>query len=270
MSKSLEKDFFKLKLKEFANELKSHITNTDGEWSMKWFIDEKKTIFWLSSDTKLLSKIFEIHIFPAIVEFAITNWYNIEFTEHQNHYPDLTFYKIWSPEIRFAIDLKTTYKDSPESESCNWFTLWSHGEYFINRLSTKNIRYPYGSYLGHFILGIIYVRKWDLDLSEIKRYKESELMQIPSVATDFTFFACEKWEIASDKWWSWNTANIGSIKKIADILWCKWTFCELWESWFDEYWMNYWKITIQNTKKPWETKKIANIKEFQEYRWIIL
>lgn len=35
MSKSLEKDFFKLKLKEFANELKSHITNTDGEWSMK-------------------------------------------------------------------------------------------------------------------------------------------------------------------------------------------------------------------------------------------
>ncbi len=35
MSKSLEKDFFKLKLREFASELKAHITNIDGDWSMK-------------------------------------------------------------------------------------------------------------------------------------------------------------------------------------------------------------------------------------------
>lgn len=263
-----EKNNFKVKLKEFAEDLKNHITNWSWDWSMKGFIDERRTIFWLSSDTKLLSKIFEIHIFPAIVQFANNNDYNIEFTEHQNHYPDLTFSRKDNPNIRFAVDLKTTYKDSPESESCNWFTLWSHWEYFINRWSTKNIKYPYWSYLWHFILGIIYVRKWDIDLSEIQTYSEYELENIPSVASDFVFFACEKWELASDKWWSWNTANIWSIKKISDILKWKWTFYELGEHWFDDYWMNYGKITIPDPKKPRETKKISTIWEFKKYRWL--
>ncbi len=261
-----EKIDFKQKLHEFAQDLKNYITNRNWEWSMKWFIDESRTIFWLSSDTKLLSKIFEIHIFPAIVNFANHNWYNIEFTEHQNHYPDLTFSRKDNPSIRFAVDLKTTYKDSPESKSCNWFTLWSHGEYFINRTSSKNIKYPYWSYLWHFILGIIYVRRWDIDLSEIQTYSEQELADIPSVASDFVFFSCEKWEIASDKWWSGNTANIGSIKNIPDILVWKWTFSELGELWFDDYWMNYGKITISHPKNPWETKKISSIWEFLKFR----
>ena len=263
-----EKIDFKQKLNEFAQDLKNHITNWNWEWSMKWFIDESRTIFWLSSDTKLLSKIFEIHIFPAIVSFANHNGFNIEFTEHQNHYPDLTFSRKDNPNIRFAVDLKTTYKDSPESENCNWFTLWSHGEYFINRTSSKNIRYPYWSYLWHFILGIIYVRRWGIDLSEIQTYSEKELETIPSVASDFTFFSCEKWEIASDKGGSWNTANIWSIKKISDILSWKWTFYLLWEKYFDDYWMNYGKITIPNPKKLGETKKISSVSEFTSYRGI--
>nr|WP_330216919.1 type II restriction endonuclease [Helicobacter pylori] len=39
---------------------------------------------------------------------------------------------------------------------CNGFTLGSHGEYFRNRTSTKNIQFPYSHYLAHTCLGILY------------------------------------------------------------------------------------------------------------------
>lgn len=39
---------------------------------------------------------------------------------------------------------------------------------------------------------------------------------------------------------------------------------KLGETWFDEYWMNYKKITIQDGEGG--TKKIANLREFIEYK----
>ena len=55
--------------------------------------------------------------------------------------------------------------------------------------------------------------------------------------TDPLFFAEEKWKIASDKGGSGNTANIGSIFYIDDIL--KGRFSLIWEKSFDEYWINF-------------------------------
>lgn len=52
----------------------------------------------------------------------------------------------------------------------------------------------------------------------------------------------EKWEIASDSSGSGNTANIGSITCIEDILNGNDVFKNLGEQWFNEYWMNYRKI----------------------------
>jgi hypothetical protein len=52
----------------------------------------------------------------------------------------------------------------------------------------------------------------------------------------------EKWKIASGKGGSGNTANIGSIKNIADIVAGRGMFSKLGESWFDDYWMNFKKI----------------------------
>jgi hypothetical protein len=49
---------------------------------------------------------------------------------------------------------------------------------------------------------------------------------------------CEKWRLASDKQGSGNTANIGSITFIRDILADNSLFARLEEEWFDEYWMN--------------------------------
>lgn len=67
-----------------------------------------------------------------------------------------------------------------------------------------------------------------------------------------------------DKSGSGNTANIGSIKNIYDIVSENGIFSKLGESWFDDYWMNYNKITIKDGRGS--TKKITNIKEFVEYR----
>ncbi len=147
---------------------------------------------------------------------------------------------------------------------CNGFTLGSHGKYFEDRASTKNIQFPYSSYSGHFCLGIIYNRVDGASIDETKNYKIGELHSIASVVRDFQFFVAEKWRIASDKSGSGNTANIGSINNIADIVGENGMFSKLGESWFDDYWMNYKKITVPDGKGG--TKKITSLKDFVEYR----
>jgi hypothetical protein len=67
-------------------------------------------------------------------------------------------------------------------------------------------------------LGILYSRQAIDDLEETKVYQKAVLQDIPSVIGNFAFFAQEKWRIASDKSGSGNTANIGSITHIADIV----------------------------------------------------
>lgn len=59
-------------------------------------------------------------------------------------------------------------------------------------------------------------------------------------------------------------ASIGSINNIADIVAGKGMFSKLGEEWFDEYWMNYKKITVQDGKGG--TKKISTLREFVEYK----
>lgn len=82
--------------------------------------------------------------------------------------------------------------------------------------------------------------------------------------SDFQFFVHEKWEIASDYQGSSNTANIGSITKISDILTGNGVFKQLGEKWFDEYWMNYGKNQI--TTPDGKVKKITLLKEYLAYR----
>ena len=128
---------------------------------------------------------------------------------------------------------------------CNGFTLGSHGEYFTDRTSTKNIQYPYGQYCGHFCLGVIYSRNICAG-HDTKIYSIDEVDSIPAVIKDFTFFAAEKWRIASDKSGSGNTANIGSIQYIDDILKGNGVFALACEELFDDYWANCGRIKIQD------------------------
>jgi hypothetical protein len=277
------KNEFKTGLNKFSEKLKSYVSTDDGEWSIKGFIDVYKNIYTISSDTKIVSKILEIHIFPQILQFAEEIGYKIILTEHQNYYPDLTFINIENEEIKFAVDLKTTYRKKSGISS---FTLGSHGSYFKERDKKKNIQFPYNQYLGHFCLGVIYTRA-DLtdNVSETEIYHVQELLEeyetpnkkvgdrevttvknlksITSVIKDFEFFSAEKWKIASDKQGSGNTANIGSTLSIEDLRNENGIFSQLGENWFDEYWMNYGSATMI---KDGKTIKITSLKDFLEFK----
>jgi hypothetical protein len=108
-------------------------------------------------------------------------------------------------------------------------------------------------------LGILYSRKALTYLEEATVYSKTDLQNIPSVIADFEFFAQEKWRIASDKSGSGNTANIGSIAYIADILQGNGIFAKLGEEWFNEYWQNYGKITFKD-------KKITDLKTYLQFK----
>ena len=261
MSFAKEKEKFKTNLKTFVLELAEHVSTEDKHWAVKGFIDVFRNIYTISADTKIVSKILEIHLFPKILEFAQKHQFKLVLTDHQNYYPDISFVSEANPDLKFAVDLKTTYRLEDKPEFCNGFTLGSHGEHFINRQSRKNIQFPYSEYAGHFCLGAIYSRAVSDKLAEVRVRQIGELRSIVSVVRDFQFFVCEKWEIASDRSGSGNTANIGSITRIEDILNGHGMFKNLGEKWFDEYWINYGKITLPETGK-----KITKLADYLAYR----
>lgn len=256
----IKQEFFHA-LTQFVSSLDEHVSTDDGQWNIKGFIDIYRNIYTISSDTKIISKILEIHIFPRILNFAEKIGYRVVLAEHQNYYPDISFVRADNEQIKFAVDFKTTYRLPDYPEFCNGFTLGSHGEYFVNRSSSKNIQFPYSQYQAHFCLGIIYSRHI---VDETHTYRFEELRSITSVIKDFDFFVAEKWKIASDKSGSGNTANIGSINRITDINSGRGMFADLGEEWFDDYWMNYGKITV--TEDDGKTKQIRNLKDFVTYR----
>lgn len=259
MNKDKIKADFLLKLQNFAKTLKTYVSTPDNQWTIKGFIDIFENIYTISTDTKIISKILEIHLFSKFLAFANENNFDLVLAEKQNWYPDISFVSKNNPDIKFAVDLKTTYRLENNPAFCNGFTLGSHGEYFINQNSTKNIQYPYKQYLGHYYLGVFYSRKVLTHSEATTIYGKSDLQNIPSVIADFEFFAQEKWKIASDKSGSGNTANIGSITCIADILQGSGIFAKLGEEWFNEYWQNYGKILFKG-------KKITDLKTYLQFK----
>lgn len=264
MQNESEKIIFIEQLKEFAKTLSLQIAQ-DDEWTIRGFIDIFKNVYTISADTKIVSKVLELHLFPYFLSFAESIGYDIELAKHQNWYPDLTFIKKSDRSIKFAVDLKTTYREDEYPEFCNGFTLGSHGEYFVDRTSTKNIQYPYNEYSGHLCLGIIYSRtKFDKQCEETHIYTIDAVESIPAVIRNFTFFAEEKWRIASDIGGSGNTANIGSIQKIDDIITGNGVFAKAGEALFDDYWANYGKIEVLDSKGNY--KKLSSFREYLQYR----
>jgi regulator of sigma D len=75
--KSKYKSDFKKELDKFADELVKYVSTDNGDWTVKGFIDVYKNIYTISSDTKIVSKILEIHIFPQILQFAESIDYKI-------------------------------------------------------------------------------------------------------------------------------------------------------------------------------------------------
>lgn len=252
------KEDFRQSLLKHVERFNSAVSTENGDWIVKGFIDVAKNIYTISVDTKVISKIMELLLFPQICQIAKRMGYKIVLCKEQNFYPDITF--IDNKNNKFAVDIKSTYRIN--DSKVNGLTLGAFTGYFRDRASRKNTTFAYNEYAGHFVLGIIYSRNTAND--ERKTYELRDLQNITSVIKDFTFFVQEKYRIAADRPGSGNTKNIGSVTDIERLLNGSGIFAELGEKVFDDYWMYY--LTGDMAKAVDSKPPYKNIREYKEYK----
>ena len=253
-------DNFQKNLLKQAEYFRKFLATPSGEWSIEGFIDVAKNIYTISVDTKVVSKIIELMMFPIIQKFAKENDYKIIFSAEQNHYPDITF--ITKGKKKIALDLKSTYRKN--NEAVSGFTLGAFTGYFRYRASKKKITFPYKEYDKHYILGIIYTQQKELT-DENKVYTIDDLENILSVVKDFDFILQEKYKIAKDHPGSGNTKNIGSCVKISELREGTGPFSTLGVKVFDDFWINYMTLEMARSAKL-KRSPYSNLKEYLNYR----
>ncbi len=236
----MEQDQFREALLQYFDELRERVSTENGDWTVKGFIDVYQRIYSISIDTKVLSKVLELLMLPAISRFAEEHGYEIVLAKSQNQYPDVSLISKSNKALCFAVDIKTTYrtgKDKNGRMRVSGMTLGTFGGYFRIRDRRVSSTFAYNRYVKHYVLGVVYDRAVGID--ERKIYNVADLNDIPSVARSFEFFLQEKYLIASDTPGSGNTKNIGSTKYLDRLLNGTGVFAKLGVEVFDDYWMNY-------------------------------
>ena len=252
---------------QFLRHLQSHaesfaaaVATNEGDWIIKGFIDVYQRIYTISVDTKIVSKVLELLLFPMFIKFGKQHGLEVELSPHQNFYPDLTFIDKKTGN-KFAVDIKSTYR--VDDANVNGMTLGAFTGYFRNRKSRKNTLYPYGEYQGHFVLGVIYSKPLNA-IDERKQYELKDIKKIPSVIKDFQFFAQPKYRIAASRPGSGNTKNIGSTARIDHLLNGAGVFAKLGEEVYDDYWMFY--LTKDMAKALDIERPYTNLKTYLDYK----
>ncbi len=125
-------EFLRL-LQEESAAFEKLVSTEDGDWIVKGFIDVFKNVYTISADTKVVSKLIELMLFPYFLKFADKHGYKVVLSREQNHYPDLTF--VTADEYKFAVDLKSTYRVS--TNVVNSMTLDAFTGYFRNPVDDR-------------------------------------------------------------------------------------------------------------------------------------
>jgi len=256
----MQQDNFQNSLLRHTEDFRRVLATPNGDWSVKGFIDAAKNIYTISVDTKVVSKIIELMMFPVLQKFAKENGYEMVLSSEQNHYPDVTF--ITKDKKKIALDLKSTYRKSDTVVS--GFTLGAFTGYFRYRDSKKNITFPYQEYDKHYILGVIYTQQENL-IDENRVYSIDDLEDILSVVKDFDFIVQEKYRIAKDRPGSGNTKNIGSCVKMNELKDGLGPFTKLGVKVFDDFWMNYMTNEMAHSAKL-KNPPYTNLREYLKYR----
>ncbi|MCK4475930.1 MAG: hypothetical protein KAU16_04310 [Methanophagales archaeon] len=242
---TVDRDNFIEKLLEYLSQYLCDIQDSDGNWTVKGFIDIFKNIYTISLDTKVISKVLEIMPFPKIRRFAIENNFDIVLSKEQDFYPDISFIGKNNGE-KMALDIKSTYRTSETTAS--GFTLGAFTGYFRNRTSKKNITFPYGEYKKHYVLGVIYTKQDGL-----------------SVIKAIELILQEKHKIATDRPWNGNSKDVASTTKIDKLREGSGVFAGYGVDVFDDYWMYYMTNDMAHQvdlpKPPY-----CNIKEYFGYK----
>jgi len=236
------------------------VSTQEGQWVIKGFIDIHRRIYTISVDTKIVSKVLELLLFPLFVDFGRKYSLRLDLSPYQNFYPDVSFVEEMTGR-KFAVDIKSTYRTG--ENSVNGMTLGAFTGYFRNRKSTKNVRYPYGDYSGHFVLGVIYTQCLE-EIDERRVFLIDDLDKIPSVIHSFRFFAQPKFKIAIGRPGSGNTKNIGSCQKISELVSGTGPFSILGEDVYDDYWMFY--LTKDMARALEIIQPYTSIKTYLDYK----
>jgi len=262
----LEGEQFEAQLLHYFDELSQRVVTENGDWTVKGFIDVHKRIYSISTDTKVLSKVLELLMFPVIGRFAEEIGYEIKLAKAQNQYPDITLIHKVNNRLCYAIDVKTTYRTGPDKAGnmrISGMTLGTFDGYFRTRDRPYKSTLAYNQYVKHFVLGVVYSRVKSIDERQV--FDIGNLEDIPSVARDFEFFFQEKYRIASDIPGSGNTKNIGSTRYLARLLNGSGVFEKLGVEVFDDYWMNY-RTRAMAREEGFEQPPYTNLKTYQKYK----
>jgi len=85
------KEKFRSQLFSYAESFNKAVATDNGDWVVKGFIDVAKNIYTISADTKVISKIIELLLFPELCRFAEDHGYEMVLSKEQNFYPDISF-----------------------------------------------------------------------------------------------------------------------------------------------------------------------------------
>jgi hypothetical protein len=259
-------DEFETTLRQHFGDLQARVATDSGDWTVKGFIDVYQRIYTISVDTKVLSKVLELLMFPVIVRFAESHGYEVILAKVQNQYPDVTLISKSDPNLMFALDIKTTYRTSTDKNNqmrVSGMTLGTFGGYFRIRDRPLNSTFAYNRYARHYVLGVIYSRVADIDERQV--YEISNLHDIPSVAKNFAFFLQEKYRIASDVPGSGNTRNIGSSVYLDRLINGTGVFAKLGVEVFDDYWMHY-QTKAMARESGFQSPPYTNLKAYHAYK----
>ncbi len=178
-------------------------------------LSHRRQVFCLTTDTKVLSTVFELVASQAVYEIA--EHYGLEvYPATQTYYPDFTLAEDEADPDKIAIDCKTTYRRPRGVRGDRQmfrYTLGSYTSYL--RDGVKNITYPYDAYSVHWIIGFLYTRTEEGVTRGVKRLQDANYIVPPY--TDVEWFLQEKYKIAGTTPGSGNTANIGSIRGRDDV-----------------------------------------------------
>lgn len=235
--------------------LEEEIAKIGLGWDIKGVIDSKNRIYTINSDTKLISKVFELVTTPIILDIAEKYKIKVVQTDRQTVYPDLTL--VLPNGEKIALDIKSTYRKSKDKVA--GFTLGSYTGYLRN--PTKNIMFPYHEYSGHWVLGFIYTRENDKD-GEIVPF--SKINDIVPVIKDIEIIVQEKYKLSADRPGSGNTANIGSSNDIETLRKGTGIFAKLGEKVFEDYWRNFLQRKI--ARDMGKTQPYHNLAEYLAWK----
>lgn len=230
-------------------------------WDLLGFINKNRDVFPFGSDSKIIGRLFEVIVYPYLLQVADELGYELHESKQQTVYPD--FYFLKPNGKRIALDVKTTYRQfNKENEIKDFnFTAGSFTSYLRN--GTKNIDGNYSDYDKHYILGFLYSRNESASIRKVNLESE-DISSIVPAYKDVEYFVQEKYKVAGTSKGSGNTDNIGTFesKIIKDFQDGNGPFSKLGNDLFHIYWGNFPKYKDSQEVKD---KLFNNLETFTEW-----